>query len=118
MRKKARQGFTLLEVMISLAISGGLLVVLLYSISFHLSMVATQEAQTVATMLCKQKLDDLKDKPTASEGSFPEPYSEYKYRTSVTPSSYDGLTVLGASVRNGATEITLREIVRTGALSE
>lgn len=118
MRTKTREGFTLLEVMIALAIAGGLLVVLLYSISFHLSLVGTQEAETVSTLLCKQKLDDLKDKPIAGEGAFPDPYSAYKYKTTVTPSAYDGLTVLGASVQSGPAEVTLREVVRTGALGK
>ena len=46
-------GFTLLEVMIALAIAGGALVVLLYSISFHLNLVGDQRTRTVAAMLCR-----------------------------------------------------------------
>jgi len=52
----AEGGFTLLEIMISLAIIGGLLVTVIYTLNYHLSLAERQEFQTIATMLSKTRL--------------------------------------------------------------
>lgn len=116
---KTTRGFTLLEVMIALAIAGGTLVVLLYSISYHLGVAGDQQARTVASLLCKQQLDSLKSKPdTVKDKAFETPYEDYKYTTTIAAAGYDGLSLLTATVNHDSTAVTLREIVRTEALGK
>ena len=57
----SKKGFTLLEVLIALAIVGGLLVTLIYSLNYHLGLVERQEIITVATLLAKGKMIDLEN---------------------------------------------------------
>ena len=49
-------GFTLLEIMIAVAIIGGLLVSLIYSLNYHLGIAERHEFATVASLLAKDKL--------------------------------------------------------------
>jgi len=53
--KKQNSGFTLIEVMISLAIVGGLLITLLYTLSYNLGINERQFAVTNITNLAKEK---------------------------------------------------------------
>ena len=57
------RGFTLLEVLIALAIVGGLLVTLIYTLNYHLGLVERQETITVATLLAKNKMTDMEKNP-------------------------------------------------------
>ncbi len=113
------KGFTLLEVMIALAIAGGALVVLLYSISFHLNLIGDQRTRTVAAMLCRERLETLRQIPAGPpQGAFDAPFEDYRYQTSIGNSAFDGLSVLNATVSSGQTSVSLRELVRTRELSQ
>ena len=115
-RHKAH-GFTLLEVMISLEIAGGALVVLLYSVSFHLSLIGDQRTRTVAAMLCRERLETIKDNPTAPDsGMFSPPYGDFAYKTTINPAAFPGLSIINSTVHSGQTSVTLRELVRTRTL--
>jgi prepilin-type N-terminal cleavage/methylation domain-containing protein len=54
-----KTGFTLLEVMISLAIAAGLIIILLYTLNYHLGIAERQETITVATHLAKVKMFEM-----------------------------------------------------------
>lgn len=103
-------GFTLLEIMIALAIIGGLLVTVLYSLNYHLGIAERHEFLTVATMLAKNKISDLEQIPAAGKGTFPDPYSAYNYETGVKPSSYPGLSELWVTVSKDKESVKLSEL--------
>jgi len=107
--KKA--GFTLLEVLISLAIISGLLVTLIYTVNYHLSLVDRQETVAVATLLAKKKMTDLESKKESGKGAFEEPYSRYTYETFVKDSPYAGISEIMVVVRAGGEEVRLNEFV-------
>jgi prepilin-type N-terminal cleavage/methylation domain-containing protein len=46
-----RDGFTLLEVLIAIAIVGSLLVTLIYTLNYHLGLAERQKTITIATLL-------------------------------------------------------------------
>ena len=56
---RGQQGFTLLEVMVSLAIVGGLLMTLIYTLNYNLGITEKLFAVTTMTNLAKEKLDDM-----------------------------------------------------------
>ncbi len=105
------KGFTLLEVLISLAIVGGILVTLIYTLNYHLGLVGRQEVITTATLLAKDKMADLATRPEETKGSFDSPYEAYSYETSVRDSPYAGIAEVMVRVRNGTEEVTLNEFV-------
>jgi general secretion pathway protein I len=107
----AERGFTLLEIMISLAIIGGLLVTVIYTLNYHLSLAERQEFQTTATMLSKNKMAEAEKNPVASKGEFPEPYTGYSYATAITESPYPGVSVLTVAVSRGNEDVKLSEMI-------
>jgi general secretion pathway protein I len=110
----AEGGFTLLEIMISLAIIGGLLVTVIYTLNYHLSLAERQEFQTIATMLSKNKMAEAEKNPVVSKGEFPEPYSGYRYVTTLGESPYLGVSVLTVAVSRGDEDFKLSEMIETG----
>jgi len=106
-----RSGFTLLEVLISLAIIGSLLVTLIYTVNYQLGLVERQEAITVATLLAKKKMHDLEQNPESSKGKFETPYEAYAYETSVKESPYTGISEIVVTVKAGREEVKLNEFV-------
>jgi general secretion pathway protein I len=104
-------GFTLLEVLISLAVIGGLLVTLIYTLNYHLSLVARQETMTVATLLAKGKMAAIEKSPEGNQGFFDSPYEGYSYETFVKDSPYKGIAEVVVIVRSGNDEVTLNEFV-------
>ena len=113
-----REGFTLLEVMISLAIIGGLLVTVIYTLNYHLGIADRHLVITESVGLAKAKLAEMEKAPAATKGSFPEPYSTFSYETSVKDSPLvPGVAEIKVAVRNGKEEVSLSELVlKSGAL--
>jgi general secretion pathway protein I len=108
---KGHRGFTLLEVLIALAIVGGLLVTLIYTLNYHLGLVERQETITVATLLAKGKMIDLEKNPESKKGEFEAPNNRYAYETFVKESPYPGISEIGVVVTAGKEEVRLNEFV-------
>ncbi len=112
-----RSGFTLLEIMVALAIIGGLLVTVLYSLNYHLSVAGKHEFVTVATMLAKNKMSVMDQIPAATSGEFPDPYSGYHYETGIKDSAYPGISEIWVTVSKNSENVKLselKEIATTG----
>ena len=109
---RMKSGFTLLEVMISLAIVGGLLVTLIYTLNYHLGIADRHGVMTVSMNLAKEKMYEMEKSPSVVNGSFPDPYSAYSYETGVKDSSFPGLSEISVVVRNGKDAVTLSELIR------
>ena len=107
------EGFTLLEVMISLALIGGLLITLLYTLNYHIGIAARHGTLTTATLLAKEKLDEIGKSPANTKGVFGEPYSEYSYETGVSETSTRGIAELLVVVRRDREEIMMSRLIRS-----
>lgn len=107
-----KSGFTLLEVMISLAIVGGLLITLIYTLNYHLGIADRHTVITVSTGLAKGKLYEMEKMPSESKGSFPDPYSAYSYETKVKSSSFPFFSEISVVVKNGRETVMLSELIR------
>lgn len=108
-----KRGFTLLEIMISLAVIGGLLVTLLYTLNYHLSIAEKHERVTIASMLAKDKISEIEKNPAVTKGEFPEPYSGYHYITGTKESPFPGLSIIYVVVSNDREEVKLAELIES-----
>jgi general secretion pathway protein I len=113
--RTGNKGFTLLEIMLALAIIGGLLVTVLYTLNFHLSIAGKQEFETVATMLSKHKLSETEQDPVIAEGEFPEPYSGYFFQTVISESPFPGLSEITVSVHRGNEGFRMSQLIENRA---
>lgn len=108
-------GFTLLEVLIAVAIVGGVLVTVLYTLNHHIGVADRNIVRTVATTLAWEKLAEIRDGAAASvkmKGDFADPHSEFSYVIKLKASRYPGVAELSATVTGGGEQVTLSELVR------
>lgn len=105
-------GFTLLEVMISLAIVGGLLLTLIYTLNHHLDVAGRQSVVTTSTALAKEKMYEMEKKPLESKGNFKDLYGDFSYETAYRDSPFTGMMEISVVVRNGDEAVSLSELIR------
>jgi general secretion pathway protein I len=105
------EGFTLLEVLIALAIVGSLLVTVIYTLNYHLGIAGRHETITVATLLAKGKMADLEKNPVNEKGDFDDPYKNYAYETFVRDSPYAGISEIIVIVKTINEEVKLNEFI-------
>ena len=110
--KRQKRGFTLLEVMISVAIVGGLLITLLYTLSYNLGITERQFAVTSITNLAKEKIKEMEENPQENKGRFTEPYDMLNYETKVKDSAFNGMSEITVVVGDEKESITLSELIR------
>jgi prepilin-type N-terminal cleavage/methylation domain-containing protein len=112
MRRPDNKGFTLLEVMVALAVMGILLVGLLQTLNYHLDVASQHEARTVTMQLASQKLSETREDPVASEGDFEEPYQDYHFKAELGESKYPGVGYIAVTVTGHNEQAVLRELFR------
>ncbi|HEX8961010.1 MAG TPA: prepilin-type N-terminal cleavage/methylation domain-containing protein [Geobacteraceae bacterium] len=84
-------GFTLLEVMIALAIMAGVILTVISSFNFHLSVVNRDREETIAVLLGRAKLDDpLFNAKTPGKGTFAPDWPGFSWQTVVEPAQIPG----------------------------
>ena len=93
------RGFTLLEVMIALAIAAGVLLTVISSLNYHLSIVGQDAEETNAVLVGRAKLDDPDfAKVTDNKGSFAPEHPELKWEREITPTEFPGLNRVSLTV--------------------
>lgn len=114
---RGQQGFTLLEVMVSLAIVGGLLMTVIYTLNYNLGITERQFTVTNMTNLAKEKLAEMEAAPGETKGNFPAPYEALNYETKVRDSVFPEITEIAVTVGDGTMRVTLAELIRKTASS-
>jgi len=109
---RGQQGFTLLEVMVSLAIVGGLLMTLIYTLNYNLGVTEKLFAVTDMTNLAREKLKEMETEPRENKGHFPAPYETLNYETKVRDSAFPDFTEIAVTVGDGKTRVMLSELIR------
>ncbi|HBA88635.1 MAG TPA: type II secretion system protein GspI [Geobacter sp.] len=78
------KGFTLLEVLIALAIMSGVLLTVISSVNYHLSIVGRDAEETTAVLLGRAKLDDPEfAKKTETKGDFAPGHPGHKWEREI-----------------------------------
>lgn len=108
---RGKGGFTLLEVLIALAIVSGLLITVISTLNYHLSLIERHEAITTATLLAKYKLSSMERNPVDEKGVFESPYENYSYETYIKDSPYPNIKEITILVKCGKEEVRLNEFV-------
>lgn len=86
------KGFTLLEVMIALAIMAGVIFTVISSFNYHLGIVTRDREETVAVLLARAKLDDPVVKtPEEKKGTFAPDWPGIAWEVTTTPTELPGL---------------------------
>ena len=85
-------GFTLLEVLVALAILSGVVTTVVVTFNRHLSLVVSDRENTTAQMLAQVKIAEPAFMTSVtSEGSFAPAFPDYKWKREETNSAYPGL---------------------------
>lgn len=93
------RGFTLLEVMIALAIMAGVLFTVISSFNYHLDIVTRDREETIAVLLARAKLDDPVVKALEeNKGTFAPDWPGIAWETATTPTDLPGVNRLTLTV--------------------
>ncbi len=87
-------GFTLLEVMVALAIMAGVVFTVIGAVNYHLAIVERDRRETVAVLLARQKLaelEEVKDIPEKMEGTFAPARPEFRWEMTASPTELESL---------------------------
>lgn len=80
------RGFTLLEVMIALAIAAGVLLTVISSVNYHLSVIASDRQESTAALLGRAKLaDPAFGTQSDSKGTFAPQHPEMSWELQIFP---------------------------------
>ena len=107
MTRNTRKGFTLLEVMVALAIMASVIVTLLGAVNYHLGIIAGERNSTELTILARYRLTELQQGTLQekSQGTFAPTRPEIKWKSELTETQLPGLKKLIVRVqRNGEKE--------------
>ncbi len=104
------RGFTLLEVLVALAILAGAITTIVVTFNHHLSLVVRNREETTALLLARAKLAEP-DFLTASttDGTFAPDFPDITWKRLTTPTDYPGLQrfILTVSWQHGHRTLTL-----------
>jgi len=99
---RASSGFTLLEVMIAVAIISGVVMTIITSLNFHLGVMERERARLTATFLARQKYEETKlygPPPTGkAKGGFSEDYEGFSWEYASEDSLLPGVKRVLVSV--------------------
>ena len=103
------RGFTLLEVMVALAIMAAVILTLLGSVNYHLGIIANERDSTTLTLLARNRMAELEQAPAKGEGTFAPFHPELSWKADLLPADQPGLQKLVVSVKRGSDgrEVTL-----------
>lgn len=109
--RRRKAGFTLIEILIALAIVSGALITIIYTVNFHLSLIQRHETITTATMLGSQKIREVTEMETVRSGAFPEPYEEYTFDMVIEDSLFEGIKIVKLSVTKEKETVYLNKFI-------
>lgn len=92
-------GFTLLEVMVALAIMASVILTLLGSVNYHLGIIANERDSTTMTLLARTRLAELEQMPAKGEGTFAPSHPEFGWKAELLPTELPGLQKLVVRVK-------------------
>jgi len=100
--RSGTSGFTLLEVMVALAIMAGVILTLLGSVNYHLGIIAGERDSTTLTLLARYRMAELGNAPVKGEGTFAPSHPELSWKSDLLPAELPGLQKLVVKVRRGS----------------
>lgn len=102
-------GFTLLEIMIALAIIGIALTTILYTVNYQAGVAYENTVTTQMYMLAKEKITEMEKNPGNSSGDFPD--TGFKHVNTAEPITNTDLVELKTVVSGEGKEVVLSELI-------
>jgi general secretion pathway protein I len=96
------KGFTLLEVVVALAIMAAVILTVLGSLNYHLDSISAERDSTVLTILARNRLVELEQQgglQKKSEGTFAPSHADVTWRAELFPSKVPALQKLVVTVQ-------------------
>lgn len=96
------RGFTLLEVMVALAIMASVILTVLESVNYHLNLLTAERDSTELTLLARSRLVELEQQPPLpqkSEGTFSPLHPDVTWHSELFPTDYPMLQKLVVRVQ-------------------
>ncbi|HHL39987.1 MAG TPA: prepilin-type N-terminal cleavage/methylation domain-containing protein [Deltaproteobacteria bacterium] len=105
-RREGEGGFTLLEVMIALAIMAGVVVTLLSSLNFHLDVASSRAGVCLAAIIGRAAVEEaaVTGASLAGEGDFGRAFEGYTWKGTAEKTELKGLVRRSFSVRKDGVE--------------
>lgn len=111
------KGFTLLEVLVALAIMSGVILTTIVSFNYHLGIVIRDKDESAAVLLARGKIDDPDfSRQTATKGTFAPQRPDMAWEKSLVPTELAGIAkmVFTVSWENQRRKLTLvRYVAKT-----
>jgi len=110
----SERGFTLLEIMVALAILGGVIVTALASISYHLTVVDSNINKTLSAMLAVDRLEQVRlyGEPQKKHGEFGDEYDGFSWSYSSSRAGYKGMMTESVRVsRTDTAGVTVKTMI-------
>jgi general secretion pathway protein I len=96
------RGFTLLEVVVALAIMAGVILTVLGSLNYHLDSITAERDTTALTLLARNRLVELEqqgDLQKKGEGTFAPLHADVTWRSELFPAKIPALQKLVVTVQ-------------------
>jgi general secretion pathway protein I len=96
------RGFTLLEVVVALAIMAGVILTVLGSLNYHLGSISAERDTTTLTILARNRLVELEQQgglQKKSEGTFAPDHADVTWRAELFPAQLPALQKLVLTVQ-------------------
>lgn len=101
-------GFTLLEIMIALAILGLTVTVILHTVNYHADLLFSNAATTQMFQAAKEKMNELEEGGASSKGDLT---GGLTYQNTVSASDESDIVELTATIRGYGKEATITELI-------
>lgn len=101
-------GFTLLEIMIALAIIGIALTTILYTVNYQADVAYENTVTTQMYMLAKEKISEMERNPGNSSGDLPD--TGFRYVNTAEPIANTDIIELKTVVSGHGKEVVLNEL--------
>lgn len=101
MHIRCRQGFTLLEVMVALAIMASVILTVLAAVNYHLGVISQERDYTYLTLLARSRMAELELAPLEkkSAGTFAPKHPELTWQSELLPTQIPTMQKLVVRVR-------------------
>ena len=103
------KGFTLLEIMIALAIIGTILLTVIYTVNYHAQLSYEHTLATRIFLFAKEKMAELEMNPKNEKGISPD--KDFSYENTVRDTHNNNIIELKTMVKGYGKEVTLSEFV-------
>ena len=104
-----RKGFTLLEIIIAIAITSAVILTVIHTINYHSEVLYEHTLATKMFFLAKEKLYELEQNPQNAEGTISG--TDFKFKNTVNKNENEDVIELKTAINSHGKEVVLSELV-------